>query len=436
MADALTHRRILGIALPLVASNITVPLVGLADAGVVGQLPNSAALTGAVGLGAAILSMLYWFFGFLRMGTVGMTSQAAGADDAGEVSALFFRATGLGVVFGLLVVALQIPAFWAAFQIAPASSEVEGLTREYLNIRIWSAPAAIAIYGLTGWLIGQERTRAVLILLTWINGLNILLDVVFVLGLGWGVPGVAFATFVAEWTGLALGLWLCRDAFADGALRRVDAILNGARLKAMAILNTDIMIRSVLLMIGFTSFTLIGSDFGDVTLAANTVLQQFVFITAYAMDGFAFAAEALVGRFFGARNRSKVREAAIKTSLWGAGICTAMAVVFYAFGPSIIDLLTKDVLVREEARIYLWWMVLTPLIGWPAWMLDGIFIGATRSRDMRNMMVISFAAYVAVLFVTVPALGNTGLWLSITLFYVIRGITLAVRFPALVRAAA
>ncbi len=436
MADALTHRRILGIALPLVASNITVPLVGLADAGVVGQLPNSAALTGAVGLGAAILSMLYWFFGFLRMGTVGMTSQAAGADDAGEVSALFFRATGLGVVFGLLVVALQIPAFWAAFQIAPASSEVEGLTREYLNIRIWSAPAAIAIYGLTGWLIGQERTRAVLILLTWINGLNILLDVVFVLGLGWGVPGVAFATFVAEWTGLALGLWLCRDAFADGALRRVDAILNGARLKAMAILNTDIMIRSVLLMIGFTSFTLIGSDFGDVTLAANTVLQQFVFITAYAMDGFAFAAEALVGRFFGARNRSKVREAAIKTSLWGAGICTAMAVVFYAFGPSIIDLLTKDVLVREEARIYLWWMVLTPLIGWPAWMLDGIFIGATRSRDMRNMMIVSFAAYVAVLFVTVPALGNTGLWLSITLFYVIRGITLAVRFPALVRAAA
>ncbi|MGB1235600.1 MAG: MATE family efflux transporter [Planktomarina sp.] len=436
MKDPLTHRRILGIALPLVASNITVPLVGLADAGVVGQLPDSAALTGAVGLGAAILSMMYWMFGFLRMGTVGLTSQASGAEDTGEVSALFFRATGLGIVFGIALIILQIPAFWMAFTIAPATDQVEGFTHTYLSIRIWSAPAAIAIYGITGWLIGQERTRAVMLILTWINGMNILLDIVFVLQLDMGVAGVALATLIAEVTGLALGLWLCRDAFVGAAYKRLDHILDRAKLKAMAILNTDIMIRSLLLLIGFSSFTFIGSGFGEVTLAANTVLTQFVFVTAYAMDGFAFAAEALIGRFFGARNPAKVREAAIKTTMWGAIICTTLAVAFYIFGPEIIDRLNKDPAVQAEARVYLWWMILTPLIGWPAWMLDGIFIGATRSRDMRNMMVISFVVYVFLLLICVPTLGNTGLWLAITLFYVVRGVTLGARIPALIRAAA
>ncbi|MGV6839181.1 MAG: MATE family efflux transporter [Planktomarina sp.] len=435
MADKpLTHGRILGIALPLVASNVTVPLVGLADAGVVGQLPGSAALTGAVGLGAAILSLMYWLFGFLRMGTVGLTSQAVGAGQTDENIALFYRTFGLGLVFGLCLVALQIPAFNAAFLFAPATPEVENLTRAYLDIRIWSAPAAIAIYGVTGWLIGQERTRAVMWILTWINGLNILLDVVFVMGLGWGVPGVAWATFWAEWTGLSLGLWFCRDALARAVRPSMALILDKARLGAMAVLNTDIMIRSLLLMLGFSSFAFVGSSFGDVSLAANTVLQQLAMTTAYAMDGFAFAAEALVGRYFGAGQVHKLREAAIKTTLWGAGICVAMAAALWVFGPAIIDLLTKDSAVQSQARVYLFWMVLAPLIGWPSWMLDGIFIGATRSRDMRNMMAVSFAAYIALLALLVPLWGNHGLWAALSLFYVLRGITLAAKYPALERA--
>ena len=434
MADAITHKRILTIAAPLVLSNISVPLVGLVDTGVVGQLPDSASMIGAVGLGGVIISLLYWTFGFLRMGTVGLTSQAVGALDWDEVNALFFRAVGLGFALGTLFILLQTPIFWAAFQLSPASDAVENLTRTYLQIRIFSAPAAVALMGVLGWLVAQERSTSVLILFTWINGLNILLDVVFVLGFDMGVAGVAWATFLAEWTGLIFGTWMCRSAFRG--MPGWHRVLDVGGLWQMAIVNRDILIRTLLLLVAFTSFSFLGANLGDVTLAANTVLQQFVMITAFGMDGFALAAETLVGSAYGAKTVPRVRRAAIMTSYWGAGIAVAMSVVFLFFGPVIIDILTKDEAVRDMARLYMWWMVLTPILGWPSWMLDGIFIGATRSKDMRNMMVISFALYVLFLLVFLPLWGNDGLWLSITLFYVVRGITLGIRYPALERSAA
>ncbi|MDC1522393.1 MATE family efflux transporter, partial [Planktomarina temperata] len=215
MADptyGITHRRVLSIALPIVISNATVPILGAVDTGVIGQLGGAAPI-GAVGIGAIILGALYWIFGFLRMGTVGLTSQALGGEDAQEVRALFFRSAGIGVLAGLGFIAFQIPIFAAAFWIAPASEEVEGLARAYMSIRVWSAPAAIAIYGLSGWLIAQERTRAVLMIQLFMNVTNIILDFWFVLGLGFGVEGVAVATLIAEWGGLVLGLYLCRQVF-------------------------------------------------------------------------------------------------------------------------------------------------------------------------------------------------------------------------------
>jgi len=433
--DVVTHRRVLNIAIPIVVSNATVPILGAVDTGVVGQL-GLAAPIGAVGIGAIILSALYWVFGFLRMGTVGLTAQAAGNQDDAEVAALLTRGLLIGSLAGMALILLQLPLFWASFQVSPASSDVEGLARAYMRIRIWSAPAAISIYAITGWLIAQERTRAVLVIQLWMNGMNILLDLWFVLGLDWGVEGVAFATFLAEWTGAALGLWLCRAAFAGPAWRDWVQVFDGPRWINMARVNSDILIRSLLLQAIFVSFLFLGSGLGDVTLAANQVLLQFLMITAFALDGFAFAAEALVGRAMGARQRDIVRRSAVLTSGWGFVICVLMAVVFAWGGGAIIDLMTTAVSVRAEARVFLPYMTAAPLLGCASWMLDGVFIGATRSRDMRNMMAVSFAIYAASVITLLPWLGNHGLWISLLISFVARGVSLGLRYPALERSVA
>ena len=433
-AEEIGHRRVLAIALPIVLSNATVPILGAVDTGVVGQLGEAAPI-GAVGIGAIILSAIYWIFGFLRMGTVGLTSQALGRGEAPEVAALLSRALLIGLMGGLAVILLQLPLFWGAFRLAPASPEVEALARDYMAIRIWSAPAAIALYGITGWLIAQERTRAVLVLQVWMNGLNIVLDLWFVLGLGWGVEGVAIATFLAEWSGLALGLWFCRAAFAGPDWRDVARVFDAARLRRMAAVNGDILIRSVLLQAIFVSFLFWGAGLGDVTLAGNQVLLQFLHITAYALDGFAFAAEAIVGQAFGAGAVAALRRGAVLTSIWGVAVSVGLALVFLVFGGAIIDVMTTAPEVRAAARGDLVWMVIAPLAGIASWMLDGIFIGATRTRDMRNMMALSAAIYLAAALALMPWLGNDGLWLALLISFVARGVTLGVRYPALERAA-
>jgi len=430
----ITNRRVLAIALPIVLSNATVPILGAVDTGVVGQMGEAAPI-GAVGIGAVILSAIYWVFGFLRMGTTGLVGQAAGRGDDAEVSALLTRALMIAAAGGLALIALQVWIFAGAFRVAPASDEVEALAREYLAIRIWSAPFAISVYGITGWLIAQERTRAVLVIQVVMNGVNIVLDLWFVLGLGWGVQGVAIATVIAETSGAALGLWFCRDAFALPAWRDWPRVFDRARLVTMASVNGDILIRSLLLQGIFVSFLFLASDFGDVRLAATQVLMQFLQITAYALDGFAFAAEALVARAFGAGRIDRLRRAAALTSGWGMGAALALALAFALAGGAIIDLMTTAEEVRAAARTYLPWMVAAPLVGLAPWMLDGIFIGATRARDMRNMMVLSAAIYAAAVAVLVPAFEAHGLWAALILSFVVRGVTLAARYPALERAA-
>ena len=429
-AGAITHARILRIAVPIVLSNITVPILGAVDTGVVGQIGLPEPI-GAVGLGAIILSSIYWIFGFLRMGTTGLTSQALGAGERGEVAALLTRALLIGAAAGVVLILLQLPVFWAALQVAPATNEVEALTSGYMRIRIWSAPAAIAIYGITGWLIAQERTRAVLLMQLWMNGLNVGLDLWFVLGLDRGVEGVAFATFLAEWSGLALGLWFCRNAFARPEWRDPAQVFDRARLTHMMAVNGDILIRSLLMQAMFVSFLFIGSGFGDATLAANQVLMQFLTFSAFALDGFAFTAETLVGQAMGARARGRLRRAAMMSSSWGILVVAALALVFGSFGGAIIDLMTTAPEVRDRAREFLAYVVLAPVAGVGAFMLDGIFIGATATRDMRNMMAVSFAIYAAALALLVPGLGNHGLWLALLISFVARGVTLALRYPAL-----
>jgi len=431
----LTHRRVLTVALPVVLSNATVPILGAVDTGVVGQM-GLAAPIGAVGIGAIALTAIYWIFGFLRMGTAGFTAQAHGAGRKGEVSALLSRAMIIGLCAGFMIVALQFPLMWLALQTAPASAEVETMARSYMGIRIYGAPAAIGIYALTGWMIGLGRTRSVLIVQLWMNGLNIVLDLWFVLGLEWGVEGVAIATLIAEWSGLLLGLWLCRDALNTPAWKDWPRVFERAQMVRFARVNRDILLRSVMLQGIFMSFVFLGARFGDVTLAANHVLLQFLEITAYAMDGFAIAAETLVGQAMGARSVARVRRAALMTSFWGLVSVIITASAFAFFGPWIIDLMTTAPDVRIEARAYLPYMIAAPLVGCAAWMLDGIFIGATRSADMRNMMALSAVIYVIALLILMPMIGNHGLWVALLISFVARGVTLGARYLSLERAAA
>lgn len=434
-AAPITHTRVLKIAIPILLANVTVPLLGAVDTGVVGQLPEAAPIA-AVGVGAVILSAIYWVFGFLRMGTTGLTSQALGAGDAAEVAALFTRALLIALVGGAALIALQWPLFAGAFGVSPASAEVEGLARDYMGIRIWSAPAAIALYGITGWLIAQERTRGVLVLQLWMNGLNVALDLWFVLGLGWGVEGVALATFLAEWSGLAFGLWLCRGVFARADWRNWGLVFDRVRLKRMAVVNTDILIRSLLLQAIFVSFLLLGGRFGDVTLAANQVLLQFLHIVGYSLDGFAFAAETLVGQAFGAGAIGRIRRATVLTSVWGGVFALGFVLAFWLLGPWIIDVMAKAPEVQAEARIYLPWMIAAPPMILALVMFDGVFIGATRSADMRNMMMVAAAVYALAVWLLITPLGNHGLWLALHISFVARGLTLGLRYPALERAAA
>lgn len=433
--EAITHRRVLAIAGPIVLSNATVPLVGLVDTGVIGQL-GAAEPIAAVGLGALALTSVYWIFGFLRMGTTGLTSQAVGARDQNEADALLTRSLLVGLAGGLLVMILQWPFFWAVFEVSGAGAEVERLARDYMRLRILSAPAAIGVYAITGWLIGHERTGAVLAVQVLTNLVNIVLSVVFVLSFGWGVEGAALATVIAEWAGLALGLWLCRAAIQRPAAWDWARILNRDRLVQIGAVNGDILLRTLMLQAIFLTFTAYGTYLGDLTLATNHVLLQFLTLTAFALDGFAFGAEALVGSALGARDRARLRRAAALTSVWGVITVVVMGAGFALFGGRLIDMLTTAENVRADARIYLPWMVAAPILGCAAWMLDGIFIGATRTRDMRNMMAVSLAIYLIAAVLLVPRFDNHGLWAALMVSFIVRGITLAVRYPRLEAAAA
>lgn len=417
----ITHRRIWAISWPIILSNATVPMLGAFDTAVIGQL-GEAHLIGAVGLGAVILSSVYWLFGFLRMGTSGFTAQAEGAGDRLEVAAILYRALLVGGLAGLAILLLQGPLLTAAFAIAPASAQVEQAARAYLGIRIWGAPAVIALYAVNGWLIAREKTRAVLCLQLWINGLNAVLASWFVLGLGGGVEAAAVATLIAECAGLALGLWLCRAAFAPALSAARRRIFEADALRRMMSVNGVIMLRSVLIQGAFTGFLFLSSGLGDVPLAANQVLMQFLAISAYALDGFAFSAETLVGQSIGARRRSDLERAVRLSLIWGFGGAALVSALYAIAGGLLIDLMTTAPDVRALARDFLPWVALAPLISLASYIYDGIFIGAMQARAMLQVIAISVAAYGLAVLLLMPIFGNHGLWAALLLMNGLRGV--------------
>ncbi len=420
---------------PVILSNLSVPLLGMVDTAVMGHLPQPAYI-GGVAVGALIFTYIFWGFGFLRMGTTGFTAQALGAVEADEIRATLARAMALALVLSGLVLALRGPVVRIALSLFEASDQVEHLAHAYYDIRIWALPATLVNYVAIGWFIGLQKARAVLGLQVFMNGLNMVLDIVFVVGLGWGVEGVALATLMAEYSAalLALALIAGRLGGVGGRWRR-RLILDASRLRRMASVNLDIFLRTLCLVTAFAYFTAQGAKMGDVTLAANAVLMNFFTLMAFALDGFAFAAEALVGAAMGARDRAALRAAVRVSTLWALLMATLFALLFGLGGTLLIALITNLAEVRAAAHAILPWAIALPLVSVWGFQLDGIFIGATRSREMRNMMVVSLAAYLGATVVLVPLLGNHGLWLSFLIFMVARGVTLGLHYPALERAA-
>ena len=432
--DAQMHRRIWRLAGPIILSNLTVPLLGAVDTAVVGHLPDAAYL-GAVALGALVFSYIYWGFGFLRMGTTGLAAQAWGRESPREIRMVFFRGLVLAAGFGGLIVALQSPIGALSFLLLDASGEVEAMGAAYVAIRIWGAPAALANYVVLGWFLGLQDARTPLLLQIVINGVNIVLDLVFVLGFGWGVEGVAAATLIAEVCGAVLGLILVRRRMraAGGDSITLGEIMNWPAFRALMALNADILIRTLCLTTSFAIFTAQGATFGDTVLAANAVLLNFVSFAAFGLDGFAHAAEALVGGAKGRRDLREFRQAANGAFLWGGIVAVFTSLVFLVSGVAIVDLLTSIPAVREEAYSHLAWVIAYPVVSVWCFTLDGIYFGATRTAALRNASAASLAGFLGFLWMVHPEMGNHGLWGALTAFTLLRAVTLLIAYPALLR---
>lgn len=426
------HLRVWRLAGPIIISNLSVPMLGLVDTAVVGHL-SEARYLGGVAVGAMIFTFIYWGFGFLRMGTGGLTAQAFGAEDADEVRACLARAAVIALPASILLIALQVPIAYIALSIVEASEGVEELARQYFFVRIWGAPATLMNFALLGWFIGVQNTRAALYHQLWLNGVNIVLDLAFVLWFGWGVEGVAAATALADVSAVIFGLMLAKPVLLrlGGAFVRAK-IMDGARLRRTMVLNIDIFIRTICLVFAFAYFTARGAVFGDVILAANAVLLNFQTLMAHALDGFAHAAEALCGRAVGARNRQAFRDAVRVSLFWAVIVAVGFALVYWLAGGLIVGALTGIEAVRGAAQEYMFWSVIMPFVAVFPFLLDGVFLGATRGATMRNAMIVSVAIYLVCCFVFVPLWGNHGLWAALVVFMGARGITLAVRYPSIV----
>jgi MATE family multidrug resistance protein len=429
----LTHRAVLALAGPAMLANLSGPLIGVVDTAVVGQIPSPAHI-GAVAIGSLIFTFVFWAFAFLRMSTTGLTAQAVGAQDATEVAASLARALLVAAGIGLAIVVLQWPIREIAFALIGASAEVEELARGYFDIRVWAAPATLATYALFGWLIGIGRTGLALVMTLSLNVTNVVLDVVLALNLGWGVRGVATGAMSAEVTAALIGGALAwRQLKQNGARPPFALLLDAVKLRRLFALNIDIMVRTLALIAIFVWFTAIGARYGDATLAANALLMTSASVVIAYLDGIAFATEALVGRAIGAAHRAGMLEAVRISTYWAAALAAVSAVALYALGPSLIDLLTVDPMVRAGAREYLPWAAAVPAVGVWAFQLDGVFIGATRTADMRTAALAALALYLAAWWLLRP-FGNHGLWAAMTVGYAARALTLLRYYPALVRA--
>ncbi|MDQ0318887.1 putative MATE family efflux protein [Pararhizobium capsulatum DSM 1112] len=423
-----TNKLILSIAIPMTLGFLTTPLLGLVDTAVVGRLGQATLLAG-LAIGAILFDLIFTTFNFLRASTTGLVAQAFGRGDRAEEQAVFWRSLVIALVCGTVALLVSPMLLSVGLWLLAPGPDVAEVTRTYFLWRILSSPFALANYAILGFVLGRGQGTTGLLLQTLINGINIVLSIYLGLYLGWGVMGVALATVTGETIGALAGFAIVYARFDRSLSMPWREVFSMARLKPLFGLNRDIMIRSFVLLAAFTLMTRIGTSFGPVTLAANAVLMAIFLVAGYYLDGLANAAEQLTGRAIGARFRPAFDRALRMTGIWSLVLAAVTTVAFLLFGNRLIDTLTTAADVRAVAYAYMPWAAITAVTGALAFLMDGVFIGATWSRDMRNMMLLAFAGYVATLAVLVPLFGNHGLWAGLNLFLLFRGLFLLVLVP-------
>ncbi|SHG51542.1 multidrug resistance protein, MATE family [Bradyrhizobium erythrophlei] len=432
MTSRVTSAQVFAIAGPAMVANLTTPLIGIVSTIAIGRL-GDATLLGGVAIASVIFDCLFWLFAFLRMSTVAFTAQALGAGETLELRALFVRGLVVAALIGAALIALQIPLAAIMLGAMGGSEGVTRAARTYFIIRIWSAPVALANYVVLGWLIGQARARLALAVQIAINLINMAGTVLLVLVANAGISGAAIAALIAEAFGLLLGLLIARRLTSGQPAIPRATLLDRDKLIRMLGVNRDIMIRTASLITVFLFFTAQGARAGDVTLAANAVLNNFLLVSAFFLDGLANAAEQLCGRAYGARDRPAFSGAVRRVMSWGFGFALAVTAIFALFGPGLIDLMTASADVRHGARDYLPFVVASPLLAVFAFGFDGVYIGATWAREMRNLMMLSLLIFLAA-WLGLRSFGNAGLWAAFLVHYAARGGLQALRYPAMLRA--
>lgn len=422
---SIDHKSILALALPMTLSNLSVPLLGLVDTAVIGHL-DGAEYLGGVAVGSTIITFLFLLAGFLRMSTTGLVAQALGAGDSSRLVQLLINSVVIGGLLALLLLVFQWPLGELGFSLIGGSDAVREQAALYFYARIWSAPAALLNMVLLGWLLGVHNARAAMWLLIITNVINMLLDILLVVVFGWGVVGAALASVVADYCGLLWGGFLVWQIFLRKGLVAIPARqwIVWSQLKSLLVLNRDILIRTVCLQLSFAFVTFQGARFGDTVLAANAVLLNFLMLISMGLDGFAYACESQVGRAVGANNRQNFRKAVLGNLLWSVALAIVMSVLFALLGMQIIGLLTDLKPVREQAEIYLPYVIALPVLACGCYLLDGVFLGASRGREMRNAMLLSTLGVFFPLWWLCQGLYNHGLWLALCGFMVARAVTM------------
>lgn len=418
-----TNKAVLTIAVPMALGYLTTPLVGIADTAIVGQL-GSASLIGGVAVAAIFVGVLLTTLNFLRFATSALTAQAFGQGDDVDVVGVLLRSCLIAVIAGLFIIMIAQPLLTFGLRIMQPSDAVATAASDYFLIRILAAPFTLLNFVFFAWAIGTNRPIMSFLLQSFLNVINVILSYYLVLVLDMGIKGAAWGTVIAEITTVALTLFFLAKPVLTQRGTLAALIFNGAKLKSMMLLNSDIMVRSFCLFAAFAFFTRQSAQQSDIVLAANEILMHFFMIAGYFLDGFAVAAEQFVGRAIGARNHNTFRRAVWITSIWNIAQATALSLVFFIFGTYMIDFMTPNEEVRATARLFMFWAAATPFIGVAAFQMDGIFIGATWSKDMRNSMIISLGVMIVSYYVLFPLIGNHGLWLALCIFLGLRGFTL------------
>ncbi|GIU21125.1 MULTISPECIES: MATE family efflux transporter [unclassified Shewanella] len=424
------NRQLFALALPMILSNITVPLLGLVDTAVVGHLSNAYYL-GGVAVGSTIITLILWLLGFLRMSTTGLVAQAYGANDTQQQFKLLVQAASLALMFGIAAIALQLPIMNLAMSLSDASVEVERYCREYFHVRIWSTPFALMNLVLLGWLLGRQQPKAAMWQLIVANLVNIVLDVIFVLGLGWGVKGAALASVFADISGFLVALTMVRSQLGKlGDFKLVQLIkqLSLQSYSKMMSLNTDIFIRSLCLQASFAFMTFYGAGLGDNTVAANAVLLNLLLLISYALDGIAYYAEAEVGRAHGQKNSRLMQESVALAWVWSAIAALSFTLFFALAGSQIISLLTSISEVKAVAEQYLIWVIFIPLLAFGSYLFDGVYIGAAQGKVMRNSMIISTFGVFFPVWYLLESQGNFALWAAMSCFMLARSASLSLHY--------